>query len=381
MKRRIPALLLSLLLALTLLVPAFAASDPAAPQIKNVIFMIGDGMGENHLLLAKEQGYDLFADTAPDLRGQSQTRSFSHKVTDSAAGATALSCGVRNLNRGLGVYWFDPLGAFVRPRSITEVAVAHGMKTGIVTTDSTTGATPAGYSVHCPDRSFSRLITGQQLRSKLDLLWGSSDDSVTRKATEKHGWLYISTEDEMNALQPGTRSFGQFGDKTWQLVPPQGTPTLEEMSVKAMTLLNADNENGFFLMIEGAHIDKHSHKNDDGVDYPQKRADAAEAVKGFDNAIKAAVDFARRDGHTLVVITADHETGDLFEENGEMTYHADKHTGKNVPLIVYGADDLFASGEAVENRSVPGRVAAKLGWDEKELPKTTPGFLFAWMVR
>lgn len=382
-QRRIPALLLCLLLALTLLVPAFAAGEPAAaPQIKNVIFMIGDGMGENHLLLAEEKGYDLFMDANPDLRGQSMTRSFSHKVTDSAAGATALACGVRNLNRGLGVYWFDPLGAFVRPQSITETAIRHGMKTGIVTSDANTGATPGGYSVHCPDRSLGKEITRQQLKSDLDLIWTRSDSgAVKAKNVEKAGWTLFTDKAGMEAVQPGTRSFGQFGEDTWRFEPEEDTPTLKEMSLKAIELLNADNENGFFLMIEGAHIDKNSHSNAEGKDYPLKRAVVAEAVKCFDNAIKAAVDFARRDGHTLVVITADHETGDLYEENGEMTFHSDEHTGKNVPLIVYGADDLFEPGEAVENRSIPVRIAAKLGWDEKDLPRTTPGFLFAWMFK
>ena len=381
-KRRLPALLLGLLLALMMLVPAFAAGEPVEPQIKNVIFMIGDGMGENHLLLAKEKGYDLFMDANPDLRGQSMTRSFSHKVTDSAAGATALSCGVRNLNRGLGVYWFDPLGAFVRPQSITEAAIRHGMKTGIVTSDANTGATPGGYSVHCPDRALSKEITRQQLKSGLDLIWAcSNSDAVKAKKVEKAGWTLVTDKAGLEALQPGTRAFGQFGDDTWRLEPSEGTPTLKEMSLKAISLLNADNDKGFFLMIEGAHIDKNSHSDAEGVDYPLKRSLVAEAVKCFDNAIEAAVAFARRDGHTLVVITADHETGDLYPESGEMTFHSDEHTGRNVPLFVYGADDLFEPGEAVENRSIPGRIAAKLGWDEKDLPKTNPGFLFAWMIR
>ena len=377
--RSILALLLALLLVLTLTVPAFASEEDAAPQIKNVIFMIGDGMGENHLLLAKEKGYDLFMDKAPDLRGQSMTRSFSHRVTDSAAGATALACGVRNLNRGLGVYWFDPLGAFARPQSITEAAIARGMKTGIVTSDSTAGATPSGFSVHCPDRALAKEITRQQMQCDLDLIWGRKESEVSAEEAEKNGWTFVSTEDEMNALEPGTRSFGQFGDYTWRFEPPEGTPTLTEMSLKAISLLNADNENGFFLMIEGAHIDKMSHNKEEGIDAPLKRMLAAEAVKCFDNAVRAAVDFARRDGHTLVVITADHETGDLYLENGEMTFHSAEHTGKNVPLFVYGADDLFAPGEAVENRSIPVRIAAKLGWDETELPKKNPGFLIAWL--
>lgn len=381
-RQRISAVLLALLLTLALLVPAFAADEPAETQIKNVIFMIGDGMGENHLLLAEEKGYDLFMDDAPDLRGQSMTRSFSHKVTDSAAGATALACGVRNLNRGLGVYWFDPLGTFVRPKSIVEAAIEHGMKTGIVTSDANTGATPGGYSVHCPDRSLGKEITRQQLKSNLDLILTKSDsDAVKPEKVEQAGWTLVTDKDELAALEPGTRSFGQFGETTWRFEPHDNAPTLKEMSLKAISLLDADNENGFFLMIEGAHIDKMSHNNEEGIDAPLKRALTAEAVKCFDYAIKAAVDFARRDGHTLVVITADHETGDLYEENGEMTFHSDEHTGQNVPLIVYGADDLFAPGEAVENRSIPGRIAAKLGWDAAEFPKANPGFLFAWMFK
>ena len=142
-RQKLLALLLSILLVFAVLAPATAANGSEG-TIKNVIFMIGDGMGENHLLLAKEQGYDLFMDRSPDLRGQSMTRSFSDKVTDSAAGATALSCGVRNINRGLCTYWFDPLGLFVQPRIITEEAMAHGMKTVRVTTDTPSGATPSG---------------------------------------------------------------------------------------------------------------------------------------------------------------------------------------------------------------------------------------------
>lgn len=373
-RQKTVALLLSVLLVFALFAPA-AAAEGSDSAIKNVIFMIGDGMGENHLLLAKEQGYDLFMDRSPDLRGQSMTRSFSDEVTDSAAGATALSCGVRNINRGLCTYWFDPVGLFVQPRIITEEAIAHGMKTGIVTTDKTSGATPAGYSSHCVDRSFAKQISFEQMHSGIDLIWGANEDEATEKDALRNGWQYITTKEEMDALTPGTRSFGQFSGNTWWKSVPRDdpSPTLQQMGEKAIALLNADNENGFFLMIEGAHIDKNSHRTEEGVDFPKKIADTAWAVKGFDNMIKAAVDFAREDGHTLVVITADHETGDLYPDAGRCTFHSGSHTGKNVPLLVYGADDLFEPGEAVENRSIPGRVAAKLGWSKMAFPVMNPG--------
>ncbi len=376
LKKRILALLTAMLLLCCLCMPAAAAAK-AETVFTNVIFMIGDGMGENHLALAREQGVDLFMDAACDLRGQSKTRSFSSSVTDSAAGATALSCGVRVKNSALCVYPIDPVGAVLRPRNITENAMAHGMRTGIVTTDSTTGATPAGFSVHVKDRGMGDEITAQQLAGGIDLIWGAATGADLRASAEERGFAYITNADEMNALTPGGRSFGQFSGALWHTEAAEGMPTLAAMSVKAIELLSEDNENGFFLMIEGAHIDKNSHRTEgDAVDFPAKIADTADAVHGFDNAIRAAVEFARADGHTLVVVTADHETGDLYYENGRYTFHSGSHTGKNVPLLVYCANDLFKPGEAVKNSSVPGRIGKKLGWSGTELPHVDPGYFW-----
>ena len=119
---------LALLCAMALLFGSLsiAVSGTDSGQIKNVIFMIGDGMGENHLNLAKQEGVALFMEDNCDLRGQSRTRSL-FEVTDSAAGATALSCGVRVTNGTIGVFATDPLGLFSTPVSITETAMASGM--------------------------------------------------------------------------------------------------------------------------------------------------------------------------------------------------------------------------------------------------------------
>jgi alkaline phosphatase len=225
------------------------------------------------------------------------------------------------------------------------------------------------------DRGLAKQISFEQMRSGIDLIWGANEDAATEKDALRNGWQYITTKEEMDALTPGTHSFGQFSSNTWWSEVPEDdpSPTLQQMGEKAIELLNADNENGFFLMIEGAHIDKNSHRTEEGVDFPKKISDAAWAVKGFDNMIRTAVDFAKADGHTLVVITADHETGDLYMDNGRYTFHSGSHTGKNVPLIVYGADDLFSPGEAVENRSIPGRIAEKLGWNKLAFPALNAG--------
>ena len=378
--------LLSVLLALALLCAAFAPQAVFAATVskegtfKNVIFMIGDGMGENHLRLAVQEGYNLFMVENADNRGQSKTRSLSDSVTDSAAGATALACGVRNTNGCVGTYSIDPSGMLFRPRNITENAMARGMKTGIVTTDSTAGATPAGYSAHVKDRDMTEEITAQQLASGIDLIWGAAVGVTTREAVEAMGLTYVSSKTELEALTPGQRSFGQFGSSFWRPSLPEDAdlPTLAELTEKAISLLNADNEKGFFLMVEGAHIDKNSHATDEGVtDYPDKRERVAAAVKGFDNAIRAAVQFARKDGETLVVVTADHETGSLYLENGEYRFHSGSHSGANVPLLVYCCSDFITENTAVTNKSIPGRVAEKLGWSSVEFPKTDPGSIFA----
>ena len=371
---------LSVLLALILAIGAIPAVFAAAPaKVKNVILMIGDGMGENHLALAREQGVDLFMDANCDLRGQSKTRSFSNRVTDSAAGGTALSCGVRVSNSAVAVYPIDPNGVLLRPRSITENALAHGMKTGAITTDKTTGATPAAFSAHTSSRNNDEDITAQQIESDIDLIWGAATEYADRETVEANGRIYVSDAAEMEALTAGTFSFAQFTGDFWHSEIPNGctAPTLEQMSVKAIELLSANNENGFFLMIEGAHIDKNSHRTRDEVtDYPEKTADVADAVKGFDNAIRAAVEFARADGNTIVLVTADHETGDLYLENGRYAFHSGSHTGKNVPVLVFGSTDLFPNGKALKNREVPVLLAGALGWSAAELPHADAGTLF-----
>ena len=371
---------LSVLLALILAIGAIPAVFAAAPaKVKNVILMIGDGMGENHLALAREQGVDLFMDANCDLRGQSKTRSFSNRVTDSAAGGTALSCGVRVSNSAVAVYPIDPNGVLLRPRSITENAIAHGMKTGVITTDKTTGATPAAFSAHTSSRNNDEDITAQQIESDIDLIWGAATEYADRETVEANGRIYVSDAAEMEALTAGTFSFAQFTGDFWHSEIPNGctAPTLEQMSVKAIELLSANNENGFFLMIEGAHIDKNSHRTRDEVtDYPEKTADVADAVKGFDNAIRAAVEFARADGNTIVLVTADHETGDLYLENGRYAFHSGSHTGKNVPVLVFGSTDLFPNGKALKNREVPVLLAGALGWSAAELPHADAGTLF-----
>lgn len=325
-------------------------------QVKNVILFIGDGMGENHLKLAKQMlDIELAMDTFP-YKGQSKTRSMTG-ITDSAAGATALSCGVRTENSYIGVYWLDPLMTYSVPTNITELANAHGMKTGVVTTDTVTGATPSGFTVHTRSRDNKEDIMKQQLNSYVDLLWGGCDQHFNKATAEANGFTVVENKDEMNALENGTKTFGQFSGEMWNITSGTDAPTLSQMTEKAISLL--DNDNGFFLMVEGAHIDKHADDND---------ADKTVlAVQELDKAVAIALDFAKKDGNTMVVVTADHETGGLIEkDDGTFKFTTKQHTLKNVPLLVYGSNSFIANGEAISNIMVPRTIAASLGFENSE---------------
>ncbi len=330
-------------------------------NVKNVIYLIGDGMGPLHLEMAKaERGITLTMDTF-EYKGRSQTRSASNAVTDSAAGATALACGVRTYNGAIGVYMYDPLHVESHPKSITELCIEKGMKTGVVTTDLTSGATPGGFSVHTYERGNTKDIDNQQMKSDIDLIWGGTSEYVTQEKCEENGFTFVKTYSEMMALEEGSRSFAQFDNSTWTTQQVDAdTPTLSQMAEKAIDILD-DTDEGFFIMIEGAHIDKHSHNNE--------AAAMAEALEEFDETIAFALEYAKLDGETLVVVTADHETGGIvLNDDGTYSYTQGSHSAADVPVLVYGSETFIENGETVKNIQIPERIAYSLGFTADDFP-------------
>ena len=336
------------------------ASEYYNSEIKNVIFLIGDGMGFNHLEKTKlERNTELVMDTF-EFNGQSMTRSFNKAVTDSAAGGTALSTGIRTANSAVGVNCIDKKPKYSYPKNLTELCKGRGMMTGVVTTDETSGATPAAFSAHSSDRYNTEDITNDQFTSDIDLIWGKANGVATKSAAEENGFEYVVTYNEMMALEEGSRSFAQFTNSLWTLEQSdKNTPTLEQMAVKAVDLLD-DTDEGFFLMIEGAHIDKHSHNNESDK--------ATEAVLEFDRTIEAMLEYAEKDGETLVIVTADHETGAITLDNGSYVYTSGDHSSANVPVLVYGSDKIVSDGIKLNNYEIPIRIAYTLGFTEKEFP-------------
>ncbi len=330
-------------------------------NIENLIFLIGDGMGYNHLEKTKlERNVKLTLD-AFTIQGSSRTRSLTNEVTDSAAGGTALACGVRTYNGAIGVYLLDPLDVFIHPINITELCRDNKMLTGVITTDETSGATPASFSAHATERGQSENITEDQFKSEINLIWGTENGVATKEMADEYGYEYVTTYNEMMALEEGSKSFAQFTNDLWTLnQSDKNNPTLSQMTEKAIDLLD-DGENGFFLMVEGAHIDKHSHNNES--------ENMTEAMTEFDKAIKIALDYAKEDGNTLVVVTADHETGAItLNDKGEYEFTSDDHSAADVPLRIYGSEKLIKNGETVNNYEIPIRIAYILGFTDEQFP-------------
>ena len=341
------------------------SDDYTEGKYKNVILMIGDGMSFNNLEATKAlRGVELAMETMP-VALKSDINSYLLPYTDSAAGGTALSSGIRVWANSLAVFPFNPVITYFAdsiPVTIAELAKANGKAAGVVTTDQTSGATPSAFSAHALARSMEADISADQLKTGFDLIWGAASDSINEENTAENGWIYIDSETEMMALKEGSRSFAQFSfDDLKYVENKHDTPSVEEMTSKAIELLSAD-EDGFFLMVEGACIDKHAHNND--MEYM-----TLSAVE-FDKAVAAALDFAEKDGETLVVVTADHGTGGMEYDADKDEYYftSGDHDLWDVPVYVSATDAGFTSDIEIANRQIPVQLARVMGYGESEFP-------------
>ncbi len=363
--------LVSIMTAVVLMIYGFVglsdnvSDDYAEGKYKSVILMIGDGMSFNNLEATKSlRGVDLVMETMP-VKTSSDINSFLLPYTDSAAGGTALSSGIRVWANSLAVFPINPVITSLSdnvPVTIAELAKANGKAAGVVTTDQTSGATPSAFSAHALARSMEKDISNDQLKTGFDLIWGAASESINEENTAENGWTYIDTEAEMMALEEGSRSFAQFDfDDLKYVTNEHDTPTVEEMTEKAIELLSAD-EDGFFLMVEGACIDKHAHSND----MDNMTLSAAE----FDKAVAAALAFAEEDGETLVVVTADHGTGGMKydAEKDEYYFTSGDHDLDDVPVYVSATDAGFTSDGEIKNRQIPVQLARVMGYGEDMFP-------------
>ncbi len=307
-------------------------------RAQNVILLIGDGMGYSELTAARwekaNRSLATYATTSLALdhleySGYVTTYCADSFITDSAPAATAIMAGVKT---NLGVIGEDATAVNkksdgVRVASIAELAKAAGKATGAVTTTRITHATPAGLFAHVYDRDNETLISAQLLASKMDVAlgggypyfvnatakdpWGTkgkrTDGRNLVTEFQSAGYTVVNNSTGLATVKAkeGAKVLGLFSSSHMEYDRARNTtnePSLTAMTEKALEILSKDRD-GFFLMVEGGRIDHAGHARD----YANDTGDTL----AFDAAVEKALDFAESDGHTLVIVTADHETGGL----------------------------------------------------------------------
>lgn len=296
-----------------------AVSDE--PTAKYVFLFIGDGMGPSHRMAAEQlAGKPLAMNNLP-VTGVTKTHSANSTITDSAAAITAMACGVKTDNGTIGQ---TPDGQ--RVRSVAELAHAKGTKVGIISSVSIDHATPAGFYAHVPSRNTYFEIGLTLPLSGFDYFAGGGFIDIDgRKAVaagrvtkpektisdvaRENGYRIVADAAEFRRLQRGDERIIAFNPRfadsrsiPYALDARDGDISLAEFTRKGIELL--DNDRGFFMMVEGGKIDWASHAND--------AAPALREVIAMDEAVQVALAFAKEHkSETLIVTTADHETGGL----------------------------------------------------------------------
>lgn len=307
---------------------------------KNVILMIGDGMGVAQLFAGATANRGVLYLNNFKHVGFSRTQSANRYVTDSAAGGTAIATGHKTNNNTVGM---DSEGNPVP--SIIAVAKKNNLATGVVVTTSLLDATPADFVSHQPNRKMVQEIAADYLDADLDLFIGGGIENFNNREDgrnllnelrEKGYQVYDTITDVVEVKEGKLAGFLKEGR-----ISKRGDQ-LEQTTVVALDILNK-HKKGFFLMVEESEIDGGGHDND--MQY------TVEEMLDFDRTIGKVLEFAEKDGKTLVIVTADHETGGLTLVGGDMKtgevrgrFSTEGHTGIMVPVFAYGPGAEYFSG-------------------------------------
>jgi alkaline phosphatase len=328
-------------------IPAYTAG-PATP--KNIILFIGDGMGVSQITAGKIVKGPLNIERFK-IVGLLTTYSQNRLVTDSAAAGTALATGFKTYNGAISVSRDNkPL------KTIIEYAEENGKKTGLVVTCSVTHATPAAFVAHVDSREKNAVIAQHIAKSGIDVLFGGGLCYFLPKSTDgskRHDNkdLLAALEKRMQVVR-SSAEFQKIGDVDSLAGffsvnhPPRANarkPQLSELTRKAISILSK-NKSGFFLMVEGSQIDWAGHENNqDGI--------ISEMID-FDNAVGIGLNFALNDSQTLVLVTADHETGGFAIHDGSIKdktvsasgFTCNDHTATMVPIFAHGPGSSMFAG-------------------------------------
>lgn len=314
---------------------------------KNVILLIGDGMGSEQVKAAGMYAHGtpgkLSFEQFPH-QGEVTTYSANSSITDSAAGGTAIATGVKVNN---GVISMAIPGNGQPLETILEKYQAAGKSTGLVTTTEMTHATPAVFAAHQRGRLQHGQIAQQYLNvTRPEVLFGGGGAGMSPAAAESAGYQVVTNRQQMQALdtEAVTRVSGQFGQGhlPYEYDGVGDLPHLREMTQTALNILDNDPD-GLFLMVEGGRIDHAGHEN-------HLERNVRETLQ-FAETVTEVLKWAENHPDTLVIVTADHETGGLkvLQNNGQgklpqVSWSSQNHTGVNVPIYGWGVNSDRVTG-------------------------------------
>ena len=319
---------------------------------KNIIVIIGDGMGPNDITLAEKHAdgvYD-FGLVLNQIKnhGLATTHSADNAVTDSAASGTALATGVKTNNGFIGK---DPNGNDLL--NLAEIARAAGKKVGIITDEVISGATPTAFTIHNDSRSNTAQLINAMIKFKPDVLMGKDYNSVFMVLEEAEREIfdneYIVAKDFKrfnNVLDTDKnceKAFLGFLDG-YSSIPTYNLANCAEVAFNRLK-----NDKGFFVMIESAGTDKYGHGNDING--------KLNSVVTLDRTVAAALKFMENNPDTLLIITSDHETGGVrLPSEGEAVTNAlfstSNHTSTNVKIFALGYGAEYFNGKTVDNTDI-----------------------------
>jgi len=317
----------------------------------NIILLIGDGMGLSQISAGMYAGKNSSALEKFNVIGLQKTHSANALVTDSAASGTAIACGKKTYNGAVGVSMArQPL------KSILDICESKNYITGLISTSSIVHATPASFYAKVISRKEYQEIALQLSEHEVDYFIGGGQKHFNKRDDKRN----LLNEMEENGYEI-VASFSRFkksesnklGYFTYTDEPPRALdlrkPSLEDLLSSSLEKMDT-RKNPFFIMVEGSQIDWGGHGND--TDY------IVSEFKDFDGAIDVAFEFAKKDQNTLVIVTADHETGGMGINKGniktfrfEAQYTTLGHTATMVPVFSYGPDSEKFSG-IYENTSI-----------------------------
>ena len=308
----------------------------------NIILMIGDGMGLSQISAGMYSNKNTSALEEMEYIGLSKTHSYNQLVTDSAASGTAMACGEKTYN---GVVGINPKNKQLE--SILEYCNSKDFSTALIATSSIVHATPASFYANVNSRSQYEDIALQLRYNSVDYFIGGGRKHFNRRSDkrnlieemEEEGYRIVNNLDNYNDSNSKKLGFFTYADEP----PPINSgrkPALESLVESTLNKLKND-EKPFFLMVEGSQIDWGGHANE--------LAYVVSEFKDFNKAISSALSFAKKDGNTLIVVTADHETGGLALKKGNLKrgtvvgdFTTIGHSGSMVPVFSYGPkSELF----------------------------------------